>query len=111
MDKKIPPQKEAALNLINQNYSGNSAKEQCARFLAALKLFTINTYEASRVLSIYHAPARALQLRQQGVLIDTVWQTVEDENGVLHRVGCYVLHASPPLTNNQPSDKDCEVIL
>ena len=111
MDKKIPPQKEAALNQINQQFKGNSAKQQCARFLAALKLFTINTYEASRVLSIYHAPARALQLRQQGVLIDTVWQTVEDENGVLHRVGCYVLHASSPLTNNQPSDKDCEVML
>ncbi len=111
MDKKIPPQKEAALNEINQNYKGNSAKEQCVRFLAALKLFTINTYEASRVLSIYHAPARALQLRQQGVLIDTVWQTVEDENGVLHRVGCYVLRHSPPLSNNQPSDKNCEVTL
>ena len=107
MDKKIPPHKEAALNQINQQFKGNSSKEQCARFLAALKLFTINTYEASRLLSIYHAPARALQLRQQGVLIDTVWQTVEDENGVLHRVGCYVLRHSAVTA----SDKDSGVAL
>ncbi len=61
MDKKIPPHKEAALNEINQNYKGNSAKEQCARFLAALKLFTINSYEASRCLSLYHSPRRAYE--------------------------------------------------
>ena len=107
MDKKIPPQKEAALNQINQQFKGNSAKEQCVRFLAALKLFPINTYEASRYLSIYHPPARALQLRQQGHLLDTVWQTVEAENGVLHRVGCYVLRHLAVTA----SDKDCEVTL
>ena len=94
MAKKIPPQKEAALNEINQNYKGNSAKEQCARFLAALKLFNINSFEGSRYLSLYHSPARAYELRKQGHLIDTVWQTVEDENGVLHRVGCYVLRGA-----------------
>ena len=107
MVKKIPPQKEAALNEINQQFNGNSAKEQCVRFFAALKLFPINTYEASRYLSIYHPPARALQLRQQGHLLDTVWQTVEAENGVLHRVGCYVLRHSATLA----SDKDSGAML
>ena len=77
------------------------------RFFAALKLFPINTYEASRYLSIYHPPARALQLRQQGLLLDTVWQTVEAENGVLHRVGCYVLRHSATLA----SDKDSGAML
>ena len=94
MDKKIPPHKEAALNEINQNYSGNGVKQQCNRLLAALNLFNINTFEASRYLSVYHPPARVLQLRQQGNLIDTVWQKIEAENGVLHRVGCYVLRGA-----------------
>jgi hypothetical protein len=94
MDKKIPPQKEAALNEINEQYKGSSSKEQCARFLAALSLFKINSFEASRYLSIYHPPARVLQLRQDGHHIDTVWESVIDEKGGAHRVGCYVLRAT-----------------
>jgi Helix-turn-helix domain len=91
MDKKIPPHLEVALSEINKNYKGNSAKQQCARLMAALRITNVSTFLAMRFLSIYFAPARAFELRKQGHLIDTVWQTVEDENGVLHRVGCYVL--------------------
>ena len=94
MNKKIPPHKEAALNEINLNYSGNGVKQQSNRLFAALNLFNVNTFEASRYLSVYHSPARVLQLRQQGNLLDTVWQTIEDENGVLHRVGCYELRGA-----------------
>lgn len=91
IDKKIPLQKEAAFKDICEKYKGNSAKQQCQRFLEALKRFRLNTYEASRCLSIYDPPARMLQLRKQGNHIDTVWEIIEDENGTKHRVGCYVL--------------------
>lgn len=91
MDKKIPPHKEAAFNEISNQYKGSDAKQQCQRLLAALQQFKLNTFEASRGLSIYHPPARILQLRKGGHLIDTVWENIQDENGVFHRVGCYVL--------------------
>ncbi|SFM91031.1 helix-turn-helix domain-containing protein [Nitrosomonas communis] len=91
MDKKIPPHKEAAFQDINKQFTGDDAKQQCARLLKALSLFSINTFEASRGLGIYHPPARILQLRQKGHCIDTVWQVIEAENGDKHRVGCYVL--------------------
>lgn len=91
MDKKIPPQKEAAFQEINRQFTGDSAKHQCYRLLRALKLFSINTYEASRGLGVYHPPARILQLRKKGYPIETVWQVIEAENGDRHRVGCYLL--------------------
>ncbi|SDZ02951.1 helix-turn-helix domain-containing protein [Nitrosomonas sp. Nm33] len=93
MDKKIPPHKEAAFQEINKEFSGNSVKQQCARLLRALSLFSINTFEASRGLGVYHPPARILQLRKLGYIIDTIWQVIEAENGDKHRVGCYVLRS------------------
>ena len=91
MDKKIPPQIEAALSEINQNYSGNSTKQQCASFLAALRITNISTFLAMRFLSVYHAPARAKELRMAGHDIATVWVKQADENGVIHRICMYVL--------------------
>ena len=91
MDKKIPPQIEEALSEINQNYSGNSTKQQCARFLAVLLITNISTFLAMRFLSFYHAPARAKELRIAGHDIATVWVKQADENGVIHRIGMYVL--------------------
>lgn len=91
MDKKIPPHKEVAFQEINKQFTGDNAKQQCTRLLQALKKFSINTFEASRGLGVYHPPARILQLRQQGHCIEMIWQTIEAENGDKHRVGCYVL--------------------
>ena len=92
MDKKIAhPNKEAALVQLNKDFSGNSVIVQCKRFIEALSRFKINSYEASRHLNIYHPPARILELRKQGYSIDTVWENVEAENGIMHRVACYVL--------------------
>ena len=90
-NKKGHPDKEATLVQLNNDFSGNSAKAQCKRLLEALSRFKINSYEASRLLGIYHPPARALELRKQGYPIVTVWENVVAENGILHRVGCYVL--------------------
>ncbi len=93
MTKKIPPHKEAAFQEINRKFTGDSAKKQCIRLLQALRVFSINTYEASRGLGVYHPPARILQLRKQGYDIVTVWQTIEAENSDKHRVGCYLLRS------------------
>ncbi len=91
MDKKIPPHKETAFQKINKQFTGDNLKQQCARLLQALRKFSVNTFEASRGLGVYHPPARILQLRQQGHSIETIWRTIEAENGDKHRVGCYVL--------------------
>lgn len=91
MGQKIPPQKEIVFKEINQKFDGNSAKAQRARLLQALSKFSVNTFEASRGLSIYDPPARAFELRQKGYDILTIRQMIEAENGVLYRVGCYVL--------------------
>lgn len=93
MDKKIPPHKEAAFKEINQQFTGDNANQQCERLLQALRMYSINTYEASRGLGVYHPPARVLQLRKKGYPIDTVWQTIVAENGDKHRVGCYLLRS------------------
>ncbi len=93
MNKKIPPHKEVAFKEINQHFTGDGAKQQCARLLRALHMFSINTFEASRGLGVYHPPARILQLRKKGFCIETIWQVIEAENGDKHRVGCYVLRS------------------
>lgn len=91
MDQKLSPQKEIVFKEINRKFNGNSAKALRARLLQALSKFSVNTFESSRGLSIYDPPARAFELRQKGYDIVTIRQMIEAENGVLHRVGCYVL--------------------
>jgi len=91
MTKKLPPHKEATFKELNENFSGNSAKDQRERLLQGLRKFAITTFEASRFLCIYDPRARICELRTQGHKIKTVWETIEAENGVLHRVGKYLL--------------------
>ena len=89
--EKAAPGKEAALKQILEQFTGTDGRQQCARMLAALRLFPITTFEASRLLDVYHAPARVLQLRKDGHQIITLRQRVETEAGVPHNVGLYVL--------------------
>lgn len=103
-NKKGHPDKEAALVQLNKDFSGNSAKVQCKRFIEALSRFKINSFEASRHLNIYHPPARILELRKQGYPIDTVWESVEAENGIVHRVACYVLSKQLTTASSKTSE-------
>jgi Helix-turn-helix domain len=89
--KKATSAKEAALISIREQIKGNDSKTDCKRLLAALARFSINTFEAMRFLDVYHVPARILQLRKQGFLIITYWETVITESGEKHRVGRYEL--------------------
>jgi len=94
--EKAPQTRREALEQIRREHSGNSISTQCARLEAALdRLGSITTFEASRLLDIYHPPARALNLRKRGFQILTVRATVETEAGKRHRVGKYVLLARP----------------
>ena len=93
MDEKeaTSAEKKAALQAIRAEFTGTDNRSQCDRFMAALKRFALNTFEASRYLDIYHPPARILQLRNAGHKIVTHWQSVVTESGEKHRVGLYVL--------------------
>jgi len=89
--EKATPGKEAALKQIREEFNGTDGRRQCERLLAALRQFPVSTFEASRLLDVYHAPARVLQLRKDGHKIITLRQRVETEAGVPHIVGLYVL--------------------
>ena len=89
--KERDPKKEAALIELRDQCTGTSGARQCQRLLLALEKFPVTTFEAMRLLDVYHVPARILQLRKRGVEILTVWTHVETEAGVIHRVGLYCL--------------------
>ena len=90
-NKKGQPDKEIAQVKLSTVFYENSAKDQCARFLQALSRFKINTDEAKRFLGVYHQPTCASELTKKSHSINTVWENVADENGILRRVGSYVL--------------------
>ncbi len=92
-EKATSFEKKAALKIIREQFNGISSARQCERLLEALSRWSINTYEASRYLDVYHCPARVLQLRKRGYKIITHWQTVITEAGEKHRVGLYVLES------------------
>jgi hypothetical protein len=88
---KATPEKEAALNQIRDQFIGTSGRNRAKRLLAALARFPIITFEAMRLLDVYHVPARVLQLRMAGHQILTHRQVMTAEAGATHRVGLYVL--------------------
>ncbi len=94
-EKATPPEKKAALETIRSEFKGTASHSQRARLFEALSRYSINSFEASRYLDVYHCPARILQLRKLGYRITTHWQTVETEAGETHRVGLYVLEGQP----------------
>lgn len=85
------PDKIQALHQIRDRHPGDSGWTQCDRIRAALALFPLSTFEASRYLDVYDPRARVMQLRHAGIAIDTHWQTIATESGQQHRVGVYVL--------------------
>lgn len=84
--------RETALHAIRDRHQGLDGRTQCSRLLAALhELGSVTTFEASRHLDVYHPPARAKELRQDGHRITTLRRTVVTEAGACHRVGVYLL--------------------
>jgi len=99
--KTTSPEKEAALKVLRDQFTGLDAGSQKVRLLAALRLFPISTFEASRFLDVYHPAGRIKELREDGCTILTMWTDATTEAGVLHRIGRYVLVAEPSMTAPQ----------
>lgn len=84
--------RETALHAIRDRHPGLAGPTQRARLLEALHtLGSITTFEASRHLDVYHPPARAKELRQEGHRITTLRRQVVTEAGAKHSVGVYLL--------------------
>jgi hypothetical protein len=96
MDKQhhhpITPERIAALHAIRDSITGIEAAPQRTRLITAIQqLQHVSTFEASRFLDVYYAPARKLELVGAGYPIKTVMRSVITEAGKLHRVGVYFL--------------------
>lgn len=88
--------RETALHAIRDRYQGLDGPTQRTRLLEALRtLGGITTFEASRHLDVYHPPARAKELRQEGHRITTLRRQVVTEAGARHWVGVYLLARQP----------------
>lgn len=75
-----------------KRFPGNDANMQRTRLYLALQHAPITTYEARKYLDIYHPNARALELRAQGLRIETLRVAQQTDAGVIHRrIGLYVL--------------------
>lgn len=84
--------RQTALHAIRDKHKGLDGPTQCARLLEALQsLGSITTFEASRYLDVYHPPARAKNLRDDGHQITTLRRQVFTEAGARHIVGVYLL--------------------
>ncbi|MGY2490976.1 helix-turn-helix domain-containing protein [Cupriavidus sp. CP313] len=87
-----PSFRDRRLAEISKLLHGNHHTTQTQRLATALKeLQSVSTYECRKFLDIYCPPARKFDLVQQGLHIETHWQTVRVESGQEHRVGVYVL--------------------
>jgi hypothetical protein len=88
--------RQTALHAIRDRFKGLDAPTQRARLLEALHaLGSITTFEASRHLDVYHPPARAKELREEGHTITTLRRRVVTEGGAAHSVGVYLLVRQP----------------
>ena len=80
-----------ALSVIQRDMAGNSAASQRDRVRAALLIAPLTTLDLRERLDVMHPAMRVLELRDEGVAIDTVWVHQENAQGKSHRVGKYVL--------------------
>jgi hypothetical protein len=94
-EKKTTPEKEAALKTLRDQFKGTDTYTQISLLAAALRQFTISTFEASRYLDIYHPAGRIKDLREDGFEILTLWTTTKTESGTPHRIGRYMLIREP----------------
>lgn len=86
------------------NFTDNSALNQRIKLLDYLQEHgSITTSEAREKLDIYYPPARAFELKRDGYLITTVWQSWVSEYGIKHRIGRYVLTQKQPVNSEVAS--------
>jgi hypothetical protein len=114
MQKHIKPQNFQSFDRIIANWPANTAENQRARLLEAMRLCEgITTLEATRYLDVIAPRARVVELRKEGYRIVTSWVCQPSECGRLHNVGLYTLAGVatdiimgakvPPLTKSGSS--------
>lgn len=87
------------------NFSDNSAFNQCLKLLDyLLEHGSITSQIAREKLDVYYPPARIFTLRQNGYLINTVWDCWISEHGIKHRIARYVLTQKHPLESDNESE-------
>jgi Helix-turn-helix domain len=92
--------------------NNTTAINQRAIILQALKIAPQTTITLRHEFGIMNVAPRIFELIAKSHSIESQRVDAETPDGVMHkRVALYILHASPPLTNNQPSDKNSEVTL
>jgi Helix-turn-helix domain len=96
--------------LLNSN--DTTASNQRTICLRVLAISPQSTIDLRHTYGVMMPAARIKELRNLGHDIATVRVTQTTPDKISHkRVAKYVLRHSPPLTNNQPSDKDSGVTL
>ena len=94
------------------NANNTTASNQRAIILRALKIAPQTTITLRHNLGIMQPAPRIFELRGLGHDIHTEMVREETPDNISHKgVAKYVLRHSPPLTNNQPSDKNSEAVL
>ena len=89
-----------------------TASNQRAIILQALKIAPQTTITLRHDFFVMQPAPRVFELIAKGYAIESKPIEAETPDGVMHkRVALYILHASPPLTNNQPSDINSEAML
>lgn len=82
------------------NFTDNSLHNQRLKLLDYLREHgSITTSQARGLLDIYYPPARAFELKKEGYLIATIWDSWVSEYGIKHRIGRYVLTQKQPINN------------
>ena len=94
-EKATSSKKKAALEAIRAEFSGQDTPTQRERLLAALRRYSVSTFEAMRYLDIYDQRPRVHELRHRlGYKITTISQICAIESGQKHRIGLYVLEGT-----------------
>lgn len=73
--------------------NGNSSHDQRQRLLEALHRRPVSTLEARKEMDVLHPAARVMELRKQGIPVETHWTTQDTIDGRPHKVASYVLMA------------------
>ena len=109
--RKHPKDKGAALKAtpakqtIKIDFTNNSFFNQCLKLLDyLLEHGSITSQIAREKLDIYYPPARIFTLRQNGYLVNTVWDNWTSDYGIKHRIARYVLTQKEPLENVNESE-------
>ena len=94
------------------NPHDTTINNQHAICLRVLAISPQSTIDLRHTYGVMMPAARVKELRNMGYDIATVRVTETTPDNISHKgVAKYVLRHSPPLTNNQPSDKNREVAL